>query len=138
MILQTSWTALFNWLTLMNKSGNRNIAGFTGPMDFEANLNIKMMRLNQPLCFLLMANNSKEVTIIHHPNNFGGTTLLHPTDKVGCLVGTGPNATPVVHNHQSALQSVQAIVPPSRTLEPASRLTRLQPLSSPPQMGSST
>ncbi len=57
-----------------------------------------------------MANDSKEVTIIHQPHNFGGT-LLHPTDKVGCLVGMGPNATPVVLNHCSALQSIQVIVP---------------------------
>jgi hypothetical protein len=36
MILQASWTALFNWLTAVNESGNRNIAGFTSAMDFEA------------------------------------------------------------------------------------------------------
>ena len=57
-----------------------------------------MRRLNQILGFLLVANISKEVTIIHHPHNFGGTLLL-PTDKVGCLVGKGPNATPVILNH---------------------------------------
>ncbi len=33
----TSWTARFNLLTMVNKSGNRNIAGFTGAMDFETN-----------------------------------------------------------------------------------------------------
>ncbi len=42
MILQASWTALFNSLTTVNKSGNRNIANFTGTMDFEANLDVKM------------------------------------------------------------------------------------------------
>ncbi len=110
MILQASWTAFFNLLFAVNKSGNRNLPGFTGGMDFEANLNVKMTRLNQPLSFLLVVNDSKEVTIIHQPHNFGGT-LLHPTDKVRCLVRTGPNATPIVLNHQSALQSVQAIVP---------------------------
>jgi hypothetical protein len=78
-------------------------------MDFEANLDIEMMHLNQPLGFLLVANDPKDVTIIHHPHNFGGT-LLCPTSKVGCLVRTGPNATPIVLNHRSALQSVQAIV----------------------------
>ncbi len=66
-------------------------------------------RLNKPLSFLLVANDSKEVTIIHQPHNFGGT-LLCSTDKVGCLVGTGPNATPVVLNHWSALKFVKAIV----------------------------
>ena len=78
MILQTSWTALLNLLTSVNESDNRNIAGFTGAMDFEANLDVKMPQLNQPLGFLLVVNDPKEVTIIHHPHNFGGT-LLHPT-----------------------------------------------------------
>ena len=114
MILQASWTALFNSLTVVNESDNSNIASFTGAMDFKANLNVKMMQLNQPLGFLLMANSLKELTIIHQPHNFGGT-LLYPTNKVGCLVWSGPNATPIVLNHQSALQSVQAIIVPSTT-----------------------
>ena len=41
MPFHASWTALFNSLTNVNKSGNRNIAGFTGAMDFEANSNEK-------------------------------------------------------------------------------------------------
>ena len=34
MILHASWTALFNLLTSVNESGNQNIPGFTGVMDF--------------------------------------------------------------------------------------------------------
>jgi hypothetical protein len=41
MPLHPSWTALFNSLTMVNNSGNQNIAGFTGAMDFEANSNKK-------------------------------------------------------------------------------------------------
>ena len=131
MILQASWTgALFNSLTSVNESGNRNIAGFSGVMDFEANLNIKITRLNQPLGFLLVANDWKEVTIIHHPHNFGGT-LLRPANKVGCLVGTGPNATPIVLNHRSALQSVQAIVPSITDIGACLRVNALAALTTP-------
>ena len=45
MIFHTSWKALFNSLATVNESGNqnRNIVGFTGAMDFEANPNVKMM-----------------------------------------------------------------------------------------------
>jgi hypothetical protein len=46
MLLHTSWTALFNSLTTVNGSGNRNIAGFTGAMDFQTNSNEKMTQLN--------------------------------------------------------------------------------------------
>ena len=111
MILQASWNSLFNSLNEVNESGKRNIAGFTDAMDAEANINIQMTRLTQPLGLLLIANNSKEVSIIHHSHNFG-RTLLRPTHKVGCLVGMGPNATPVILNHRSALSPVTAVVPP--------------------------
>ena len=137
MILHVSWTALFNSPTSVNGSGNRNIAGFTGAMDFEANLDIKMTRLNQPLGFLLVANFSKEVTIIHHPHNFNGT-LLRPTNSVGCLVGTGPNATPLSSIINQLSNPSKRLSPLSRTSGPASRLTRLQPSPPPPPTGSST
>ena len=111
MILHASWKAIFTALNVINESGNRNIAGFTDAMDAGANLKVKMMWLSQPLGLLLIVNNSKEVSIIHHPYNFGGT-LLRPAHKVGCLVGMGPNATSVVLNHRSALGHVAAVVPP--------------------------
>jgi hypothetical protein len=100
MTLHASWDALFNLLTTVNKSSNQNIAGLTGTMDFEANPNVKMAQLNQVYNFLLMANSTKEVTILHNSYNFGGT-LLCPMDKVGCLIGKGPSAFPIIVNHQS-------------------------------------
>jgi len=79
MILHTSWKALFTALNAVNESGNWNIAPFTDAMDTGANLKVKMTRLSQLLGLLLIANNSKEVSIIHHPHNFGGT-LLRPAN----------------------------------------------------------
>ncbi len=111
MILHASWKALFTALNAVNKSGNQNIAGFTGAMDAKANLKVQMTQLTKPFGLLLIANNSKEVSIIHHPLNFGGT-LFRPTHKVGCLIGMGPNATLVVLDHRSALSPVTAVVPP--------------------------
>jgi hypothetical protein len=111
MILHASWKALFTALNAVNESGNRNIAGFTGAMDAEANLEVQMTRLTQPLGLLLIVNNSKKVSIIHHPHNFGGT-LFRPTHKVGCLVGMGPNATSVILDHRLALSPVTAVLPP--------------------------
>jgi hypothetical protein len=110
MTFHASWNALFNSLATANESGNRNVAGFTGAMDFEVSLDAKMMSLNQPYGLLLVADNKKEVIILHNPHNFGGT-LLCPTNKVGCLVSTGPAAVPVIVDHQGALRSIQAIVP---------------------------
>jgi len=110
MHLHTSWTALFNSLTTVNESGNRNIAGFTGAMDFEANSNGKMTQLNQPFNVILVANSTRGITVLHNPHNSSGT-LLRPTNKVGCLVGTGPVSIPVIVNHGAALLSIQEIVP---------------------------
>ena len=110
MHLHTSWTALFNSLTTVNESGNRNIAGFTGAMDFEANSNGKMMQLIQPFNVILVANSTRGITVLHNPHNSGGT-LLRPTNKVGCLVGTGPVSIPFIVNHGAALLSIQEIVP---------------------------
>jgi hypothetical protein len=80
-------------------------------MDFKANPKLKMAQLNQAYSFLLMAN-SREVTILHNPYNFGGT-LLRPTDKVRCLVGKEPSAFPIIVNHKAALCFIQVTVPPS-------------------------
>ncbi len=71
-----------------------------------------MARLNQAYSFLLMANSTRDVTILHNPYNFC-VTLLCPTDKVGCLVGKEPSALPVIVNHQAALHSIQVTIPPS-------------------------
>ncbi len=81
-------------------------------MDFKANPELKMTQLNQAYSFLLMANSTREVTILHNPYNFG-RNLLYPTDKVGCLVGKGSSAFPIIVNHQAALCFIQVTVPPS-------------------------
>ena len=116
MIFHTSWKALFNLFTMVNEFGNLDIAGFTGPMDFEANPGIKMMRLNQPYGLLLVVNSAREITILHNPHNFG-RSLLCPTNKVACLVGTDPTSIPVIVDHQTALLSIQVIVPPIEVAE---------------------
>jgi hypothetical protein len=79
MIHQASWKALFNSLTMVNESGNWNIAGFTDAMYFEANFDKFLMQLNQAYSFLLVANSTREITILQNPNNFGGTSLARRT-----------------------------------------------------------
>jgi hypothetical protein len=98
---------------MVNKSGNQNIAGFTSVMDFEANPGVKMAQLNQTYNFLLMANSTRKVTILHNPYNFGGI-LLCPMDKVGCLIQKGSSAFPVIVHHQAALCSIHLTAPPAK------------------------
>ena len=111
----------------MNKSGNQNIVGFTGAMDFKANLDIKMMQLNQPYLFLLVANSMREITILHNPHNFGGS-LLRPTNKGGCLVRTAPTSIPIIVDHQMALLSIQEIVPSIKDIDNYTMVDKLAAL----------
>jgi hypothetical protein len=135
MTFHASWKALFDLITTVNKSGNQNVAGFTGAMDFEASLEVKMMRLDQPYGLLLAANNKqKEVSILHHPHNIGGT-LLCPTNKVGCLIGIGPSSVPVILDHNKALRSIQAIISPIKDIVGCPTVDNLAALPTPPVDG---
>jgi hypothetical protein len=134
MTFHASWKAFFDSITTVNKSGNQNIAGFTGAMDFEASLDVKMMRLDQPYGLLLPANDKTEVSILHHPHNFD-STLLCPTNKVGCLVGIGSSAVPVIMDHNGALRSIQAIISPIKDIVCCPMVNNLAALPTPPING---
>jgi hypothetical protein len=110
MHLHASWKALFASITTVNEAGDRNIAGFTGAMVLKASLTKKMTKIVQPFGLLLAANEKKGITILHHTHNFGGT-LLSPSNKVGCLIGVGSSAVPVVLDHDGALCPIAANVP---------------------------
>jgi hypothetical protein len=110
MQLHASWKALFASITSVNEAGDCNLAGFTGAMDLEASLGEKLSKLVQPFGLLLAANDEKGISILHHPHNFGGT-LLCPSNKVGCLVGVGSSAVPVVIDHDGALCPITTTVP---------------------------
>ncbi len=110
MHLHASWKALFALITTVNEAGDRNVASFTGAMELEASLGEKMTKLVQPFGLLLAAKDKKGITILHHPYNFGGT-LIRPSKKVGCLVGVGSSAVPVVLDHDGALRPIVANIP---------------------------
>jgi hypothetical protein len=76
----------------------------------------------------------KGASILHHPHIFGGT-LLRPTNKVGCLVGIGPSAVPVIVDHIAALRSTQAIVPPIKDILGCPTADNLAALPTPPADG---
>jgi hypothetical protein len=131
MIHQASWKALFNSLTTVDESGKQNISGYTCTMDFEANSNLKMMQLNQAYGFLFTATYMKEIIILHNPNSFGGN-LLHPTNKVGCLVKMGPTAIPVIVDHRAAIHPIQVIVPSAADIANCLTINDLAALPTPP------
>jgi hypothetical protein len=135
MTSHASWKAFFYLITTVNESGDQNITGFTGAMDFEASLEVKMTMLDQPYGFLLAANKKRESPYSTTPTIFGGT-LLRPTNKVGCLVRIGPSAVPVIVDHIAALRSTQAIVPSIEDIVGRPTANNLAALPPPPADGS--
>jgi hypothetical protein len=93
-----------------------------------------MTTLNQSHGFLLTENLRKEIIFLHNPTNFGGT-LLRPTDKVGCLVGIGPKAIPVIVKHQGALLSIQKVVPSITNIDTCTTINELNALPTPSEIG---
>jgi hypothetical protein len=116
MLLNASWKVFFALIIAVNKAGDQNVTGFANAMDLKASLGKKMTKLVQPVGLLLMANATKEIAILCHPHNFGGT-LLCPSNKVSCLIRVGPSAVLVVLDHNGAFRPIVApqstILPPS-------------------------
>ena len=124
MIFHNSWKDHFLLLTAASESGNQNIPGFTGAMNFESSAKEKMTTLNKPNSFLLTANHKKEIALLHKPKNFSGT-LLRPTNKIGCLLGIGHNAMPIIIDATTALQPLQVVVLPLAKIVACSLINEL-------------
>jgi hypothetical protein len=74
-----SWKVLFYSITTVNESGNRNVTGFTGAMDFEASLKVKMRMFDQPYGFLLAANKKRESPYSTTPTILAAPSSAPPT-----------------------------------------------------------
>ena len=134
MIFHNSWKDHFLLLTAVNESGDQNIPGFTGVMNFKSSAEEKMTALNEPNGFLLSANHKKEIVLLHNPKNLGGT-LLRPTNRIGCLLGISHNAMPVIINETAALQPLQVVVPPLTKIVDCSLINELRALPQPTTNG---
>ena len=99
-----TWKQHFNSLTHFNTLGNQNVENFTGAMDWEGSTSTLLKSFNDANGFILIADNHKEVIVVHSPMNFGGQ-LYRPEDKIGCLLGLGKKATGVILDHKAATKS---------------------------------
>ena len=73
----------------MNAIGYRNVKKYSEAMTHDAVVDTKMKYLSKEHNFILIADNKKQVTILHNLKNYGGT-ILQPTNKVAALFGIGP------------------------------------------------
>ena len=113
MPLSPSWkTHFLHGLTAANAIGDRNAAKFTEAMTHDAAIDTKMKYLNEDNNLILVADNKKQVVILHNIKNLGGTTI-NPNNKVAALIGVGPDAQVV------ALDVDTAIAPQIKRTQPA-------------------
>ncbi len=100
----------------MNTIGNNNVANFTYTMAHNAAVDTKMKYLSKEHNLNLVADNKKQVVILHSLKNYGGT-ILQPVDKVAALLGLGPDA------HVVALDTTMAIAAQNKHTQSTADLT---------------
>ncbi len=98
MPLSPSWKMHFlQGLAPLNAIGNRNVKKYSEAMSHDTAMHTKMKYLSEDHNFILIANNKKQVTILHNLKNYGGR-ILQPTNKEAALFGIGPDAQVVALN----------------------------------------
>ena len=113
MPLSPSWkTHFLQGLAAVNAIGDRNTKKFTKAMTHDTAVDTKMKYLNEDHNLILVADNKKQVVLLHIIKNLGGTTI-NPTNKVATLFGLGPDAQVV------ALDVGAAITTQSKQIQPA-------------------
>ena len=92
MPLFPSWKMHFQQgLASASAIGDCNTNKFTKAMTHDTAVDTKMKYLNKDHNLILVADNKKQVILLHDIKNLGGTTI-NPTNKVAALFGLGPNA----------------------------------------------
>jgi hypothetical protein len=103
MPLSHSWKMHFlQGLVPLNAISNRNVKKYLEAMPHDATVDTKMKYLSKDHNFILIADNKKQVTILHNLKNYGGT-MLQSTNKVAALFGIGPDAQVVALNASAAI-----------------------------------
>jgi hypothetical protein len=103
MPLSRSWkTHFLQGLAPLNAIGNRNVKKYSEAMTHNAAVDTKMKNLSKDHNFILIANNKKQVTILHNLKNYGGT-ILQPTNKEAALFGIDPDAQVVALDASAAI-----------------------------------
>ena len=92
MLLSPSWkTHFLQALAPANMIGNHNMKKFTKAMTHDATVDTKMKYLNKDHNLIFVADNKKQVVLLHNIKNLGGMTI-NPTNKMAALFELGHDA----------------------------------------------
>jgi hypothetical protein len=105
-----------NWKAFLtshpkNKAGNKNSAVFTTAWSVLTTNNAKLATISNDDTLAVVAfDRDNKVVVMHSFKNLGGT-LLHPTNKFACLIGSGRVASVVIVDEASLLLSLDITSP---------------------------
>jgi hypothetical protein len=103
MLLSPSWKMRFlQGLAPLNAIGDRSVKKYLEAMTHDTAVDTKMKYLSTDHNFILIADNKKQVTILHNLKNYG-RMMLQPTNKVAALFGISPDAQVVALNASTAI-----------------------------------
>jgi hypothetical protein len=104
------WQAFLNSNPL-NKAGNKNSAVFTTAWSVLTTNNAKLATIsNDDTLAMVAIDKDNKVAVMHSFKNLRGT-LLHPTNKFACLIGSGCVASVVIVDKASLLLPLDITAP---------------------------
>ena len=114
-ILLNSWAQHLKNLTGIDEA-NLNMKVFTHALAPTMILNQRINALTEEInAAVLLAGPNNTILRTHSWAKFGGTQS-RSTLSIACLVGTGPQAFPVIVNHTHAIASAMITTPSGREI----------------------
>ena len=98
----STWKAFFA-ARVENEIGNKNTSVYTEAWSPDKNDNVRFQNLISDTDNVLLATDSDNMIHTLHSFKVVGGTLLRPTTKLMCLLGSGPRATALLVAKQSIL-----------------------------------
>ena len=121
-----------------NELGNKNTSVYTEAWSPDLNDDLRFHNLISDQDNILLATDSDNVIHTLHSFKVAGGTLLRPTSKLMCLLGTGAHATALFVNKQSILNPCDLVTPTIDELQECSNEDDVNNIAAPEDGGAVT
>jgi hypothetical protein len=121
-----------------NELGNRYTAVYTKAWSLDKNDNKWLQTLISDISNVLLATDQDKKIHALHSFKVSGGTLLRPTTKLMCLLGSGSSATAFLVDKQSLLNPCNLVTPTIDNLQECSNEDKVNAINGPPDNGAVT